>query len=86
MSVEGIIFSNIHDSNISELTRQRTLASVPFGCRYRLSVARGARRATRRALRPCLLNASSSLRGREARRDLQERAQTPAVQVWVSGA
>ncbi len=36
MSVEGIIFSNIHDSNISELTRQRTLASVPFGCRYRL--------------------------------------------------
>ena len=36
MSVEGIIFSNIHDSDISELTRQRTLASVPFGCRYRL--------------------------------------------------
>jgi len=36
MSIEGIIFSNIHDSNISELTRQRTLASVPFGCRYRL--------------------------------------------------
>ncbi len=33
---EGIIFSNIHDSSISELTRQRTLASVPFGCRYRL--------------------------------------------------
>lgn len=36
MSVTGIIFSNIHDNNISELTRQRTLASVPFGCRYRL--------------------------------------------------
>ena len=36
MSAAGIIFSNIHDSNISELTRLRTLASVPFGCRYRL--------------------------------------------------
>ena len=36
MSAEGIIFSNIHDNSISELTRQRTLASVPFGCRYRL--------------------------------------------------
>ena len=36
MSVEGIIFSNIHDNNISELTRKRTLAAVPFGCRYRL--------------------------------------------------
>ncbi len=36
MSVAGIIFSNIHDNNISELTRVRTLASVPFGCRYRL--------------------------------------------------
>lgn len=36
MSVAGIIFSNIHDRNISELTRMRTMASVPFGCRYRL--------------------------------------------------
>ena len=36
MSAAGIIFSNIHDENISELTRIRTLASVPFGCRYRL--------------------------------------------------
>lgn len=36
MSAAGIIFSNIHDANISELTRMRTLASVPFGCRYRL--------------------------------------------------
>ena len=41
----------------------------------------GERKATRRALRPCLLNYPSGLRGREARRDLQERAQTPAVQV-----
>ncbi|MCQ2435896.1 MAG: glucose-1-phosphate adenylyltransferase subunit GlgD [Clostridia bacterium] len=36
MSVAGIIFSNIHDSNLSELTGIRTIASVPFGCRYRL--------------------------------------------------
>jgi glucose-1-phosphate adenylyltransferase len=36
MSVAGIIFSNIHDSSIPELTNIRTMASVPFGCRYRL--------------------------------------------------
>jgi len=36
MSAVGIIFSNIHDRNISELTRVRTMASVPFACRYRL--------------------------------------------------
>ena len=35
MSVTGIIFSNIHDRNLPELTRLRTMASVPFGCRYR---------------------------------------------------
>ena len=35
MSAAGIIFSNIHDENIPELTKQRTMASVPFGCRYR---------------------------------------------------
>ena len=35
MSATGIIFSNIHDANLPELTRTRTLASVPFGCRYR---------------------------------------------------
>ncbi len=34
--VVGIIFSNIHDQNVSELTRRRTMASIPFGCRYRL--------------------------------------------------
>ena len=56
------------------------------GEQYKLNVARGARRATRRAQRPCLLNYPSSLRGRGARRDLQERAQMPAVQVWLSGA
>ncbi len=32
----GIIFSNIHERDIKELTRIRTLASIPFGGRYRL--------------------------------------------------
>lgn len=35
MSASGIIFSNIHDNNIPELTSKRTVASVPFACRYR---------------------------------------------------
>ena len=36
MSVAGLIFSNIHNSAIPELTSVRTMASVPYGCRYRL--------------------------------------------------
>jgi glucose-1-phosphate adenylyltransferase len=36
MSAAGLIFSNIHDGSLPELTRRRTMASVPFGCRYRL--------------------------------------------------
>ena len=36
MTAVGLIFSNIHDNNIPELTRQRTIGSVPFGGRYRL--------------------------------------------------
>ncbi len=36
MSVAGLIFSNIHDNNVPEFTNVRTMASVPFGCRYRL--------------------------------------------------
>lgn len=36
MAAVGLIFSNIHDKNISQLTKERTMASVPFGCRYRL--------------------------------------------------
>lgn len=32
----GIIFSNIYDSALGELTRNRTVASLPFGGRYRL--------------------------------------------------
>ncbi len=35
MSASGIIFANIHDNHIPELTAQRTVASVPFACRYR---------------------------------------------------
>lgn len=34
--VLGIIFSNMHDEMIPELTAQRTMGSVPFGGRYRL--------------------------------------------------
>ena len=36
MNAAGIIFSNLHDNKVSELTRQRTMASIPFACRYRL--------------------------------------------------
>ena len=36
MTAVGLIFSNIHDNNIPELTKMRTLGSVPFAGRYRL--------------------------------------------------
>lgn len=36
MTAVGLIFTNIHDNNIPELTKYRTLGSVPFGGRYRL--------------------------------------------------
>ncbi len=36
MSAAGLIFSNIHDQAVRELTQLRTMASVPFGGRYRL--------------------------------------------------
>lgn len=32
----GIIFSNMHDQTMQELTSMRTMASVPYGGRYRL--------------------------------------------------
>lgn len=35
MDTMGIIFSNIYDSNMGELTTVRTSASIPFGSRYR---------------------------------------------------
>lgn len=34
--VLGIIYSHAYDESIPELTNVRTMASVPFGCRYRL--------------------------------------------------
>jgi len=36
MKALGVIFSNLHDKEIKDLTQNRTLASVPFGGRYRL--------------------------------------------------
>ncbi len=36
MTAVGLIFTNIHDNSIPELTRMRTTASIPFGGRYRL--------------------------------------------------
>lgn len=35
-NVLGLIFANFHDESISELTTKRTMASVPFGGKYRL--------------------------------------------------
>ena len=32
----GVIFSNMHEENVPELVRRRTMASIPFGGRYRL--------------------------------------------------
>ena len=34
MAAVGVIFSNIHDENIPELSHQRTMGSLPFGGRY----------------------------------------------------
>ncbi len=36
MSMMGIIFSNIYDERLGEIASHRTLASIPFGGRYRL--------------------------------------------------
>lgn len=36
MNMIGVIFSNIYDSAMGELTKNRTLASLPYGGRYRL--------------------------------------------------
>lgn len=36
MSAVGVIFSNIHDENVPELSNQRTMGSIPYGGRYRL--------------------------------------------------
>ena len=36
MTAAGLIFSNIHDQSIPQMTATRTMASLPFGGRYRL--------------------------------------------------
>ncbi len=36
MKLMGIIFSNIYDEHLGEVTKERTLASLPYGGRYRL--------------------------------------------------
>lgn len=36
MKTLGIVFSNLHDKDVGELTAVRSMASVPFGGRYRL--------------------------------------------------
>lgn len=36
MNMAGIIFSNLFDENFGLLTKNRTVASIPFGARYRL--------------------------------------------------
>ena len=35
-NVLGLIFANMHEENLPELTKARAMASVPFGARYRL--------------------------------------------------
>ncbi len=36
MGAAGIIFSSLNESNLSRLTTDRTVAAIPFACRYRL--------------------------------------------------
>lgn len=36
MKTLGIVFGNIHDEDIGELTSNRSTASIPFGGRFRL--------------------------------------------------
>lgn len=36
ISAAGIIFSNLNNNTLSRLTRDRTVAAIPFACRYRL--------------------------------------------------
>ncbi len=35
-NVLGLIFANMHDMTVTDLTKNRAMASVPFGARYRL--------------------------------------------------
>lgn len=35
-SALGVVFSNLHEENVPELVRKRTIASIPYGGRYRI--------------------------------------------------
>lgn len=35
-NVLGLIFASMHDSDVIDLTKKRTMGSIPFGGRYRL--------------------------------------------------
>ena len=35
-NVLGLIFANMHELTLTDLTKNRAMASVPFGARYRL--------------------------------------------------
>ena len=35
-SAIGVIFSNMHEETVPELVRRRTMASIPYGGRYRI--------------------------------------------------
>ena len=36
INAAGIIFSSLNDNTLSRLTSDRTVAAIPFACRYRL--------------------------------------------------
>ena len=36
ITAAGIIFSSLNENNLSRLTSDRTVAAIPFACRYRL--------------------------------------------------
>ena len=36
MSTLGIIFSSLHENHLARMTQSRTLAAIPYACRYRL--------------------------------------------------
>ena len=36
INTAGIIFSNLNDNTLSRMTAERTVAAIPFACRYRL--------------------------------------------------
>ena len=41
-NVLGLIFANMHEQSVADLTKKRTLASVPFGGRWKPRCCAGA--------------------------------------------